>query len=392
MNQQYKIAYATGSRADYGIVRQYLKYLNYNSDIQLEILTTGALLNNDFGYQIELIYADGFKVGAELEVPLNSQNNAGVLHTMAVVLDKFGTLFEEKKYDLLIILGDRYEIFSIAIAAAMQRIPILHIHGGEATYGNYDEFIRHSITKMARFHFTATEEYRKRVIQLGEEPKTVFCLGALGAENSLNIDEDNIPDKIKNLKEREYFVVLFHPETLTSIDPNKQVQELLAAIELMSDKTFVFIGSNADTYSERIRYAVHNYVKGHKNSMYFENLHTDAFHYLVKKSICLMGNSSSGIIEAPSLGVPTINIGNRQKGRTKGNSIIDVCCLKDDIYQAMVNVLHEGNYTDIYNPYYQNNTAKRYYDKTLYILENLSREIEDGAKAFYDICHCQGEL
>lgn len=385
MNQQYKIAYATGSRADYGIVRQYLKYLDYNADIQLEILTTGALLNNEFGHQIELIYVDGFKVGAELKVPINSQNNAGVLHTMAVALDKFGTLFEEKKYDLLIILGDRYEIFSIAIAAAMQRIPILHIHGGESTYGNYDEFIRHSITKMARFHFTATEEYRKRVIQLGEEPKAVFCLGALGAENSLNIDENNVPDKVKNLKEREYFVVLFHPETLTGIDPNKQVQELLAAIELMCDKTFVFIGSNADTYSERIRCAVHNYVKGHKNSMYFENLHTDAFHYLVKKSICLMGNSSSGIIEAPSLGVPTINIGNRQKGRTKGNSIIDVCCLKDDIYQAMVNVLHKGNYTNIYNPYYQNNTAKKYYDKTLYILENLSQEIEDGAKVFYDI-------
>lgn len=385
MSKKYKVAYVTGSRADYGIVREYLKYLKEDVRVDLEILVTGSLLSDKYGKQVNLIYADGFKVGAEVMVPLNSQNNAQILHTMAIVLDKFGELFEGKKYDLLIILGDRYEVFSVAIAAAMQKIPILHLHGGEATYGNYDEFIRHSITKMSRFHFTATEEYRKRVIQLGENPETVFNLGALGAENSLSILEENVPEKIKELPKKSYFVILFHPETLTIADPEQQAQELLAAIDLIIDKTFIFIGSNADTHSEKIRRRIFDYVNKHKNTIYFENLHPDAYHYLVKNSVCLIGNSSSGIIEAPSLGVPTINIGDRQKGRVKGNSVIDVECSTEKIYEAIMKMLQKGSYMDIYNPYFKENTAQGYYKKTLQILESIDQKIKYKVKTFFDI-------
>ena len=236
-----KIAFATGSRADYGIMRRYLRKLDDDESVSLEILVTGALLDNDYGHQVDLIYRDGFKVGAEIEVHLDTSDNIGIIHTMSETLDDFGHFFGKNKYDLLIILGDRYEMLSVATAAAMQRIPILHIHGGEATYGNYDEFIRHCITKMSLYHFTATQEYRRRVIQLGENPDRVFCLGALGAENCMYIEEANVPEQIKNLPERKYFTVLFHPETLTKTSPLEQVNMLLAAIDGCKDIMKIFI-------------------------------------------------------------------------------------------------------------------------------------------------------
>ena len=215
MNQT-KIAFVTGSRADYGIMRRYLYLLNQDDSIQFSILVTGALLDERYGRQVSLVKKDGFFIEKEFPVIINSSSNSAVLHNMAETLDMFGKYFESHHYDLLIILGDRYEMLSVAVAAAMQRICILHIHGGEATYANYDEFIRHAITKMSRFHFTATEIYRRRVIQLGEAPDHVFNLGALGAENCLFIDERNVPDTIKALPDRKYFVILFHPETLTN--------------------------------------------------------------------------------------------------------------------------------------------------------------------------------
>ena len=196
---KYRVAYATGSRADYGIVKNFLRLLDNDKDIEFSVLVTGSHLEDKFGHSVDIIRQDGFKI--DLEIPLNIENdsNANVMHCMATALDCFGNYFENNKFDLLIILGDRYEMMAVAIAAAMQRIPILHLHGGEVTYGNYDEFIRHSITKMSQYHFTSTEEYRKRVIQLGEDPKRVFYLGALGAENCCKIDEEKVIEKVKEL-------------------------------------------------------------------------------------------------------------------------------------------------------------------------------------------------
>ena len=385
MEKQYKIAYVTGSRADYGIVRTYLKYLNDDINIDLELLITGALLENEYGHQVDLIYGDGIRIGAEIELHIDTKSNVGILKAMAVALEKFGDFFERKKYDLLIILGDRYEILSVAIAAAIQKIPILHIHGGEATYGNYDEFIRHSITKMSRFHFTATKEYQRRVIQLGENPDTVFYLGALGAENCTNIEEGYVLDDVKKLESKSYFVVLFHPETLSGAEPCHQIRELLQAISDFDEKLFIFIGTNADTQSDCIRTEIFEYVKNHSNTLYFENLHTDAYHYLVKNSIALIGNSSSGIIEAPSLGVPTINIGNRQKGRIRGNSVIDIQCVKEDIVEAIKRIINDDSKININNPYYKKNAALNYYYRTLFILDELKGGFACSAKEFFDI-------
>ena len=380
-----KISFATGSRADYGIVRNYLRLLDQDPDIELSILVTGALLSAEFGHQVDLIYQDGFKVGAEIEIPIDPSSNRSVIHAMAVALDKFGDYFAKTSPDLLIILGDRYEMLSVATAAAMNRLPILHLHGGEATYGNYDEFIRHAITKMSLFHFTATEEFRNRVIQLGEAPDRVFNLGALGAENCLTIDESKIPLDVKRMEDEKYFVILFHPETLTNISVHKQIEELLRAVDKHSGYKYVFLGSNADTNSNIIRAMVTEYVENHRNCYYYENLPTAGYHYLLKHSLGLIGNSSSGLIEAPSLGTYTINIGDRQDGRVRGNSVIDVRCTEKMISAAMERAA-DSDKGAIINPYYKENAAQNYYMTTLEILRRLENGINERPKRFYNMC------
>lgn len=379
-----KVAFATGSRADYGIMRRYLSKLNDDPNIELSILATGALLDERFGRQVQLIYEDGFNVAAEIEIPIDTTSTVSTIHTMSVALDKFAEYLYNNQIDLLILLGDRYEILSVAIAASMQKTPILHIHGGEATFANYDEFIRHAITKMSLYHFTSTEEYQKRVIQLGENPNRVFYVGALGAENCLYIDECNIPKEVMQLPKKSYFVILFHPETLTNLDVLEQIEQVLMACDNYSEYQFVFLGTNADTHSDVIRENIKKYVDSHDNAIYYENLHTDAYHYLLKESICLVGNSSSGIIEAPSLGVYTINIGARQDGRVRGNSIIDVECEKNGIVAAMEKVLELYKKVKPNNPYYKENSADLYYNTTIKILNGLKEDIKEP-KIFYDL-------
>ena len=381
--KKYKVAYATGSRADYGIVKNYLKLLDNDKNIDFSILVTGSHLEKKFGYSIDIIRDDGFSIGYEAPLDIDNSSNSGVIHAMSSALDLFGKFFEFNKFDLLIILGDRYEMLAVAAAAAIQRIPILHLHGGEVTYGNYDEFIRHAITKMSQYQFTATEIYRRRVIQLGEDPVRVLYLGALGAVNCRRIDEEKVAGKVKALLPQKYWVVAFHPETLTDVKVEDQVKEVLAALEEKSDKCdIVFIGTNADTKSDTIRDAWLAYVQSHSNTHYFENLNVDSFLYLVKNSIALIGNSSSGIIETPSLGRYTINIGDRQKGREHGNSVIDVPCDREKIRCAMEEAERKlsGN-EEISNPYYVENTAENYYKKTIEILN----EKPSGSKEFYDL-------
>ena len=384
MSKKYTVAFATGSRADYGIMKNFLKLLDQDSEIELKILTTGALLDDEYGHQVDLIYQDGFHVDIEVKTNIDTRSDVSIIHMMSEIQENFADYFAQTKLDLLMLLGDRYEMLSVAIAAAMQKIPILHVHGGEATFANYDEFIRHSITKMSLYHYTATDEYRKRVIQLGEQPERVFYLGALGAENCLEIDLKNVPESVTNLQERQYFVVLFHPETLTAENPLVQIEQVLAAVEEHREYQYVFLGTNADTHSDIIRKRVKEFVESKKNAVYFENLHTDAYHYLLKHSIALVGNSSSGIIEAPSLGIYTINIGNRQDGRVRGNSVIDVPCKQKDISDALDKVLEVYATIKPVNPYYKEHTAENYYKKTKQLLENLQDDIKEP-KRFYDL-------
>lgn len=375
-----RVAYATGSRADYGIVRSFLRLLNKDEKIELSLLVTGAHLEDKFGKSIGNIISDGFTIGFQAPLQIDSFSNSDVIHSMSIALDLFGHHFEEHKYDLLIILGDRYEMMAVATAAAMQRIPILHLHGGEATYGNYDEFIRHSITKMSTYHFASTEAYRNRIIQMGEHPERVFYLGALGAENCQRIEESCVNSIVKELTYRNYYVIAFHPETLTSVTLVDQVHEIINAINDFPDKEFVLMGTNADTGSDIIRDTWVKYANEHHNIHYFENLNSDSYLYMVKNAIALVGNSSSGIIEAPSLGVCTVNIGHRQDGRVFGNSVFNVECQESLISEAMRKI--DGfDTTKIQNPYYLPDTARRYYRKTIELLSNPP----DAVKTFYDV-------
>ncbi len=388
-NQQYKIAYATGSRADYGIVRNYLTYLNNDKDIDFSVLVTGSHMDERFGKTVSIIEDDGFKIDLKVDLQIDTKSTSAILNSMSIAIKEFGCYFEEHKYDLLIILGDRYEMMAVAQAAAMQRIPILHLHGGEVTYGNYDEFIRHCITKMSRYHFASTEVYKNRIIQMGENPETVFNMGALGAENCTKINEDAVIEDVKYLPLKQYFVVAFHPETLTNIDLAEQVEIVINSIKTMLGKfEIVLIGTNADTKSEVIRNRWIDFAK-QKGVHYFESLNADSYLYLVKNSVCLVGNSSSGIIEAPSLGAYSINIGDRQKGRIHGDTVIDVVCDKESISSAIKGVTRcISQNISFVNPYYQPDAAKRYYSKTkeLLIVENTA------PKEFFDCCNVTIEM
>lgn len=378
---KYRVAYAAGSRADYGIVRRYLAYLKDDENIKLDVLVTGSLLETQYGCGYHIIEEDGFDISVKILLNLDSSNNSHIIRSMAIALDKFGEYFENTKYDLLIILGDRYEMLSVAIAAAMNKIPILHIHGGEITLGNYDEFIRHSITKMAHFHFTSTEKYRKRVIQLGEPPENVFNIGAMGSENCKSINLDNVEESILPISDKKYFVILFHPETLTYAEPLEQVKTILNVVNnYIGEYRFIFIGSNSDTGSDKIRQEIQKYVKNNKNAVYYENFHPDSYHFLVKHSLALIGNSSSGIIEAPTLGAYTINIGDRQKGRVRGTSVIDVECKADLIKKALEKVIKAEKKEEFDNPYYQYDSSSKAYRLTLSLLRK-KKEV----KRFYDI-------
>ena len=383
MSKKYKVAYVTGSRADYGIVRNYLFYLNQDKDIDFSLLVTGAHLDSRYGNSLSIIEKDNFNIDLKVNIDIDTTTNKGILKSMAIILDEFGSYFENNKYDLLIILGDRYEMMAVAQAAAMQKIPILHLHGGEVTCGNYDEFIRHCITKMSRYHFASTETYKNRIIQLGENPNTVFNMGALGAENCTNINETLVCGDVKKIKKKNYFVVAFHPETLSNIDLNKQVDIIINVLEkLLGKYTVVLIGTNADTKADIIRNKWMEFSRK-DNVYYFENLNTDSYLYLLKNSICLLGNSSSGIIEAPSLGIYSINIGDRQKGRVHGESVIDVICNEQSITSAIEHTLKNIDMDNTCsNPYYQKDVAKNYYLKTKEILNEIN---EIDLKEFYDI-------
>lgn len=383
-----KLLYVTGSRAEYGIMKRLLKSLNDDPNIDLSIIATGMHCDPEYGCTYKTIEQDGFSIEKLVDLKLENKTNAGILKSMSICQEAFGEYFQEHKYDAVIILGDRYEIFSVAVAAAMHNLPIIHLHGGEKTLGNYDEFIRHSITKMSRLHLVSTDEYRRRVIQLGEEPEFVFNVGALGAENSFLLD---LPDKVELEKklgklDRAYFVVVFHPETLSTLPVNEQYLELLGALSDFSQEyDYIFIGSNADTGSEQIKEMTLDFCREY-GCRYIVSMRTEEYLALVKCSCGLIGNSSSGLIEVPSLKVPTINIGDRQKGRVRGYSVIDTICKKENIISAIISSRKECFINRLQcetNPYYNKDVNKNI-TKIIKTFLNIDCD-KLGYKDFYDI-------
>lgn len=382
-----RILYVTGSRAEYGIMKRLLLKLNQDKDIDLKIVATGMQVDKKYGETYKLIEEDELVLDKLIDIQLDNSNNEKVIHSMSICLNEFGKYLYNNKFDAIILLGDRYEILSVAIAAAMQNIPIIHLHGGEITLGNYDEFIRHSITKMSKLHLVSTEEYRKRVIQLGENPETVYNIGSLGAENSLTLpllSYEKLLSKFK-MKDKEYFVVLFHPETLTENSIENQMLNLLEAVDNFKEQyNFIFIGSNSDTGSNIIYKMVKEYTDLNKFN-FFISVKPEEYLSLVKYSQGLIGNSSSGLIEIPSLKVPTINIGDRQRGRVRGKSVIDVRADKFEIIKGIEKILKKEfreNLKNIENPYFQENSLEMAYQ---IIKEFLNSKDLKKLKEFYDL-------
>lgn len=382
-----KVLYITGSRAEYGIMKRLLLRLNEDKDIELTIVATAMHADKKYGETYKVIEEDGLKVDKLIDIELNNSNNKKVIDSMAICLQEFGQYLFEKSFDAVILLGDRYEILSVAIAAAMHNIPIIHLHGGEITLGNYDEFIRHSITKMSKLHLVSTEEYKKRVIQLGENPKSVHNIGSLGAENSFKLKLLDKKELIKrlNITEKEYFLIVFHPETVTGNDIEKQARNLLEALDLFKKEyDFIFIGSNSDTGSDTIYRLFYDYTL-ENNFDFLTSVKPEEYLSLIKYSKGLIGNSSSGLIEVPSFGIPTLNIGDRQKGRVRGKSVIDISTDKEEIKNGIVKMLNKEFKSKIKlekNPYFQENSLEKAHQIIKdFLFSDKIKEI----KEFFDI-------
>lgn len=352
------ICLVTGSRAEYGIMKQLMKKIDNDVELNIEIIATAMHLEEKYGNTYEEIEKDGFQIYKKIPLNLIDTTKKTIIKAISILSIELSRLFEERKYDLVIILGDRYEMLAVANTALIYNLPICHLHGGEKTLGNFDEYIRHAITKMSHLHLTSADEYRNRVIQLGETPDTVFNTGSLGVENVLTtslFDRTYLENTLNISLSSDYYVVLFHPVTLDNENEAEiQTANLLTALEEI-DAQFIFIGSNSDAGSDKIMDKIMGFVEKNKKAKLYKSLSSTEYHSLLKNSQGLIGNSSSGLIEVPSLKVPTLNIGDRQKERIHGPSVIDVKAETNEILSGMMQM---KTITDFSNPYEKNNSSQ----------------------------------
>lgn len=382
-----KICIATGTRAEYGLLKPLIEKISVDDDFRLQLLVTGAHLSPEFGLTYKQIEADGYSIDAKVEMLLSSDTAEGITKSMGLGMIGYADAFKRLNPDLLVILGDRYEMLAVASSALIFRIPIAHIHGGELTEGAYDDAIRHAITKMSALHFTSTEAYRQRVIQLGEQPEYVFNVGAIGLDNfrSLKLlSKSEIEEELQIKFNRYNFLIGFHPETLSESSVEEQFNELLEAINIQGESFFIFTKANADTNGRIINQMMEAYVQARpEKSALFASLGTLRYLSVMKQVTAVIGNSSSGILEAPSAQTPTINIGERQKGRIQANSIINCRANKEDISRVIDEVKSDWfreKLKGITNPY-GNGTAS---DQIMQILKTITPE-RLKQKIFYDI-------
>lgn len=322
-----KICVVTGTRAEYGLLYWTMKKIKEDDDLTLQIIATGSHLSPEFGYTYQQIEKDGFHIHKKIEILLSSDSEVGVCKSMGLALISFAEAYQELQPDLIVVLGDRFEIHAAVSAAMIHRIPVAHCHGGEITEGAIDESIRHSITKMSHLHFTSTEEYRKRVIQLGEQPNHVFNVGALGVENINKLkllDREGFEQSIQKKLMPKNILVTYHPVTLEQQSAQQQTQQLLEALDELQNTLIIFTKANADTEGRVINQMIDQYVaQNAEKSIAFDSLGQLRYLSAMQFMDAVVGNSSSGIIEVPYFKIPTINIGNRQKGRIRAKSVID---------------------------------------------------------------------
>jgi len=357
------ISILTATRAEYGLLKPIIEKLNKEEEFDVRVVVTGAHLSPEFGLTYKEIIRDGIIIDEKIEILLSADTPSAISKSMGLAMISFADYFERLKPDMLIVLGDRYETLAVAIVAMSQRIPIAHLYGGETTEGAIDEAIRHAITKLSFLHFTSTEEYRNRVIQLGENPERVFCVGAIGIENILNeklMSKSELEESINYKLDKPYAIVTFHPVTLENNKTKEQIQALLDALKLYKNMKFVFTKANADAGGRIINQMIDSFVEKNDHAVAFTSLGTIRYLSALKYCSLVIGNSSSGLIEAPSFGIPTINIGDRQKGRLQADSVINCRPVKDEIKKAIEIALSEDfkeKAKNTNNPYGNGNTS-----------------------------------
>lgn len=321
-----KICIVTGTRAEYGLLRWVMDGVRQAPGLELQLLVTGMHLSPEFGLTFHEIERDGFIIDAKVEMLLSADTATGIAKSMGLGLIGLSDAFARLRPDLIVLLGDRFEIFAAAAAALIGGIPVAHLHGGETTEGAFDESIRHSITKMSHLHFVAAAEYRRRVIQLGERPDRVFLVGGLGIDaiqHTALLDRAALEASLDFSLGAKSLLITYHPVTLESDSSAHQMAELLAALHLLEDTQLIFTMPNADTGSRELTCLVDDFVVGHTNARAYASLGHLRYLSCLQQVDGVVGNSSSGLAEAPSLGTGTVNIGDRQSGRLKALSIID---------------------------------------------------------------------
>lgn len=382
------ISVLTATRAEYGLLKPIIAKLNKLEKVDLRIAVTGMHLSSEFGMTYQEIEQDGFIIDKKIEILSELDSPAAISAAMGHAMIGFGEYYEELKPDLLIVLGDRYETLAVCCAAMNSNIPIAHLYGGETTEGAIDESIRHAITKMSYLHFTSTDTYRKRVIQLGEAPERVFTVGALGIENIRNLKLPTKEELLQNIAvniEKPYVMVTFHPVTLENNSAKEQFSNLLKAIEKHQEYQYIFTKANADKDGRVINEMIEEFVTNHENTRAFASL--GSLRYLSALCYCSMviGNSSSGLLEAPSFGIPTINIGDRQKGRIQSNSVIN-CNPELKAISGAIALASSDEFKRIakntVNPYGDGNTS----EKIINVINKFLFENKVNLKKkFYDI-------
>lgn len=364
MSSKLKLLAVTGSRAEYGLLKPLLQAILKVPTLQLQILVTGMHLSPEFGLTYKQIEKDGFRIDEKVEMLLSADTDTAIVKSTAIGMMGIVDALQRLKPDWVIILGDRFETFAAAFAAYQTKIPIIHLHGGELTEGATDDAMRHAITKMSFLHFTSTNEYRKRVIQLGESPDRVFNVGALGLEAFRTIkllSKKELEAQLNLQFGKENFLITYHPATLEKVTAQQQVEELLKALDAFKYAKLIFTMPNADAGGRGIMELLNQYLEKNPGRVnVFTSLGQLRYLSLLKQVQVVIGNSSSGIIEVPQMQIPTINIGSRQQGRIKGKTIIDSNTDANSIIKAIRISLSPQFRTqckNAKNPYKKNSTA-----------------------------------
>ena len=382
-----KIAVVTGSRSEYGLLYWPLKELHQNPEFELQLIVTGAHLKKEFGYTVQEIEKDGFPIHIKIEILDNEDSSLGISRSMGRAVSGIAEALDQLKPDILLLLGDRYEILAAAQAALIAGIPIAHIHGGELSEGAVDNSIRHAITKMASLHFVSAEPYERRVIQLGEQPEYVFTVGAPGLDHLKYLKflkREELEKSLGFSLGKRSFLITYHSATLSNQSPDESTKQWLQALDYFPDAQVIMTYPGPDAQWGTIVDLIEAYAAAQPDRVFLTKSLGQLKYLSAMNCVDLvMGNSSSGLIEAPSFKIPTVNIGDRQKGRLKADSVIDCEENADSIQKAIQKALSKDfqeSLTNITNPYGDGNATKKIIPKLAQVdLKKLKQKI------FYDI-------